>query len=312
MALRKEQILTALSLPEFNRIQALGLIKFGTKEDVSISTDKELMELIDAAFDEGYINDIPEYYLTDFIRCRAKTERIIEQCSKHHIDITIYGDENFPLQYRSLINKGKETCPVLLYYNGDIKKVCSMPGVAIIGTRRVTKEGYVDGEYFARFLAQKGCNIISGLAIGADTAAHNGALFARGVTTAITAYGLDVTPRNNAYLLRQIVAEGGLLLTEYGPDIQECSATLVERDRLQSGLADAVLLVQSDDKKGGSMHAVRTAIENRKPVFAVDYRGTHLAGHPMVQGNLRLIEEGKAIPVSRQTAQRIIDRLSHG
>ncbi len=312
MALRKEHILTALSLPEFNRIQALGLIKFGTKGDVSISTDMELMELIDAAYDEGYVSDIPEYYLSDFTRCRTKAERIIEECSKHNIGITIYGDENFPLQYRSLINKNKETCPVLLYYKGDIKRVCSMPGVAVIGTRRVTKEGYADGEYFARFLAQKGCNIISGLAIGADTAAHSGALSGRGTTTAITAFGLDMTPRNNDYLMRQIVAEGGLLLSEYVPGTQESSTNLVERDRLQAGLADAVLLVQSDNKKGGSMHAIRTAIENHKPVFAIDYRGTHLAGHPMTQGNLRLIREGKAIPVNRQTAQRIIDRLSHG
>ena len=312
MALTKEQVLTALQLPDFGREQAFGLIKFAAKNDLSISTDKELMDLIDTAFDEGYISDIPEYYLSDFIRCRAKAERIIEECAKHNIGINIYGDEHFPSQYHSLINKKKETCPVLLYYKGDIKKVCSMPGVAVIGTRRVTKEGYADGEYFARFLAQQGCNIISGLAIGTDTTAHNGALSARGTTTAITAFGLDVTPRNNAYLLRQIVAEGGLLLTEYGPGTQECAATLVERDRLQAGLADAVLLVQSDDKKGGSMHAVRTAIENCKPVFAIDYLGTHLAGHPMTQGNLRLIREGKAIPVNRQTAQRIIDRLSHG
>lgn len=312
MALTKEQVLTALQLPDFGREQAFGLIQFISKNDLSITSDKEMMELIDTAFDEGYINDIPEYYMSDFIRCRAKAERIIEEYAHHHISITVYGDEHFPLQYRSLINKGKETCPVLLYYRGDIKRVCSMPGAAVIGTRRVTKEGYVDGEFFARFLAQKGCNIISGLAVGADTAAHNGALLAKGTTTAITAFGLDMTPQNNDYLMRQIVAGGGLLLSEYATGTQECAATLVERDRLQSGLADAVLLVQSDDKKGGSMHAVRTAIENRKPVFAIDYRDTHIAGHPMVQGNLRLIIEGKAIPVNRQTAQRIIDRLKHG
>lgn len=312
MALTKEQVLTALHLPEFGREQALEFIRFSAKKDVSISIDTELMELIDTAYDEGYISDIPEYYLTDFTRCRTKAERIIEECSKHNIGITIYGDENFPLQYRSLINKGKETCPVLLFYKGDIKKVCSMPGVAVIGTRQVTKAGYVDGEFFARFLAKEGCNIISGLAVGADTAAHNGALLAKGVTTAITAFGLDVTPRNNPYLLKQIMAEGGLLLTEYAPGTQECAAKLIERDRLQAGLADTVLLVQSDDKKGGSMHAIRTAIENHKTLFAVDYRDTHLAGHPMTQGNLTLIREGKAIPVNRQTAQRIIDRLSHG
>lgn len=312
MALTKEQILTALYLPDFGREQALELIRFSAKKDVSISTDTELMELIDTAYDKGYISDIPEYYLTDFTRCRAKAERIIEECAKHNICITIYGDENFPLQYRSLINKSKETCPVLLYYKGDIKKVCSMPGVAVIGTRRVTKEGYADGEFFAWFLAQKGCNIISGLAVGADTAAHNGALLAKGTTTAITAFGLDVTPRNNAYLMRQIVVEGGLLLSEYAPGTQECTATLVERDRLQAGLADTVLLVQSGDKKGGSMHAIRTAIENHKTVFAVDYRDTHLSGHPMTQGNLRLIREGKAKPVNKQTAQGIIDRLKHG
>lgn len=305
MALTKEQVLTTLNLPEFGRQQALGLIKYAGKTNVFINTDKELMELIDAAFDDGFVKDIPEYYLSDFTQCRAKAERIMEDCTKQRIDITVYGDENFPQQFHSLIQRGRETCPVLLYYRGAIKKVSSMPGVAVIGTRRVTKEGYADGEYFARSLALSGCNIISGLAVGADTAAHNGALFAKGVTTAITAFGLGITPNNNAYLLRQIVAEGGLLLSEYAPNVQESSATLVERDRLQAGLADVVLLVQSDDKKCGSMHAVRTAIENRKPVFAIDYRSTRLAGHPMVQGNIRLIEEGKAIPVDRLSVQKI-------
>lgn len=310
MALTKEQILITLYLPEFGRSQALGLIRYASKNNPSITTDKELMELIDAAFDEGYVKDIPEYYLSDFTRCRAKAERIMEECTKQRIGITAYDDEDFPKQFRSLISRGKETCPVLLYYKGDIKKVCSLPGIAVIGTRRVTKEGYADGEYFARSLAQSGCSIVSGLAVGADTAAHNGALFARGVTTAITAFGLSVMPNNNAYLLRQIVAEGGLLLSEYAPGVQESSTTLVERDRLQAGLADALLLVQSDDKKGGSMHAVRTALENRKPVFAIDYRNTRIARHPMVGGNIRLIEEGKAVPVDRQSLQKIIETVT--
>ncbi len=310
MALTKEQILTTLNLPDFGRQQALGLIKYASKNNTSINTDRELMELIDAAFDEGYVKDIPEYYMSDFTRCRAKALHIIEDCIKQRIGITMYDDENFPQQFCSLISRGKETCPVLLYYKGNIRKACSMPGVAVIGTRRVTKEGYADGEYFARSLAQNGCNIISGLAIGADTAAHNGALLAKGVTTAITAFGLGVTPSNNAYLLRQIVAEEGLLLTEYAPGVEESSATLVERDRLQAGLADAVLLVQSDDKKGGSMHAVRTAVENRKPVFAIDYRSTRLAGHPIVQGNIRLIEGGKAIPVDRMSVRKIIESVT--
>ena len=307
MALTKEQVLMVLHLPEFGRQQALGLIKYAGKAKASINTDKELMELIDTAFDDGYIEDIPDYYLSDFTQCRAKAERIMEDCTKQRIDITVYGDKDFPRHFRSLISKGKETCPVLLYYRGDIKQVCSMPGVAVIGTRRVTKEGYADGEYFARTLAQNGCNIISGLAVGADTAAHNGALLAKGITTAITAFGLGVTPSNNTYLLRQIVAEGGLLLSEYAPGIQESSATLVERDRLQAGLADAVLLIQSDDKKGGSMHTIRTAVENRKPVFAIDYRGSRIAGNPMVQGNIRLIEEDKAIPVDRHSIQNILE-----
>lgn len=310
MALTKEQILTTLNLPDFGRQQALGLIRYASKTNTSITTDMELMELIDAAFDEGYVKDIPEYYPSDFTKCRAKAECIIEDCTKQRIGITAYGDENFPRQFRSLISKGRETCPVLLYYKGNIRKACSMPGVAVIGTRRVTKEGYADGEYFARSLAQSGCNIVSGLAVGADTAAHNGALLAKGVTTAITAFGLGVMPNNNAYLLRQIVAEDGLLLSEYAPSVQETSVTLVERDRLQAGLADVVLLVQSDDKKGGSMHAVRTAIENRKPVFAIDYRSTRIAGHPIVQGNIRLIEEGRAIPVDRQSVQMIIESVT--
>ena len=109
MALTKEQVLTTLYLPEFGRSQALGLMKYASKKNISVTTDKELMELIDEAFDDGFVKDIPEYYLSDFTQCRSKAERIMEDCTKQRIGITAYDDEDFPKQFRSLISRGKET-----------------------------------------------------------------------------------------------------------------------------------------------------------------------------------------------------------
>lgn len=121
------------------------------------------------------------------------------------------------------------------------------------------------------------------------------------MTTAIVAHGLQyIHPSENEFLAHQILAENGVILSEY-PTGTICSAkNLVERCRLQAGLANSVLVIQTDVKKGGSMHAVRTAIENNKDVFAVEYNEVHLRNHPMIAGNIQLIANNWAKPLRKE------------
>lgn len=306
MALTIRQILIGLQLPEFGRDNMRAFIDYAAQHDLSAASNQEYSELIDYCFNIEVIDDIPEYDMSDFDNANRKTDNILAICKRERIGIIAYGSEGFPHQLLSVKCGGKETAPALLYYRGDIAKAASTQGIAIIGTRKATAEGVKDGEFFGHFAASHGLNVVSGLALGSDSAAHRGALSARGFTTAILAYGLGVTSPDNALLQRSIEIGGGLLLSEYPPMTERSYQTLVERNRLQAGLSQSVLLVQSDIKKGGSMHAVNTALEQRKCVFAIDYRNSSLANDRYTQGNTMLIAQHNAIGVTRDTAELIL------
>lgn len=185
-----------------------------------------------------------------------------------------------------------------MYYRGNLKAL-QIPGIAVIGTREPTPNGVKAGEYFSGEFAKQGFNIVSGLAVGCDTTGHVGALKVNGVTTAFLANGLDwesIYPKENLELAKRIVANNGLLLSEY-PIGQSCGRYgLVARDRLQAGLSKATLVVQTG-VTGGTMHAVNATIASKKPLFAVEYRNDVDISHEKVQGNIMLIREKGAIPL---------------
>jgi DNA processing protein len=224
------------------------------------------------------------------------------------IGIISFFDEDFPEPLKHIVKNGKYAHPLVLYYKGNIKNVCKTEAIAIIGTRHPTDEGLKMGEYYGRYFAGEGFNIVSGLAMGCDTAAHKGALKAGGITTAFVAHGLDIThPKQNEALAEKIIASNGAIVSEYPIGTPVNSQYLVERNRLQAGLADAVILVQTDIKKGGSMHAVNVAIENKKPVFAVKFDNEQANRHAMSQGNSQLINDKKAIALSPENAGKVIE-----
>lgn len=306
MALTTLQAVICQLLPDFWRNNTRALITYALEHGIAPSTTNELSDLIDHCFDIEVVDNIPEYDTSDFDTARRKADSIMATCRREHIGITTYRSTDFPTRLLDVKCGGKETAPALLYYKGDLTKVNSLPAIAIIGTRRATPEGINDGEFFGNYAASHGMNVVSGLALGCDSAAHRGALSARGFTTAILANGLAVQSRDNAMLQRSIENAGGLLLSEYAPLLPPSRLRLIERDRLQTGLAQSVLLVQSDIKKGGSMHAVNTAIEQGKPVFAIDYSDTPLANEHFTQCNAMLINQRKAIAVTRNNVHILL------
>ncbi len=185
-----------------------------------------------------------------------------------------------------------------MYYRGDIS-ILKKPGIAIIGTREPTPNGIKAGEFFSAEFAKRGFNIVSGLAIGCDTTGHRGALIAKGATTAFLANGLDwdsIYPKENLSLAKDIVGNGGLLLSEYAIG-QNCGRYgLVARDRLQAGLSLATIVIQTG-VKGGTMHAVNATLASKKPLFAVAYNSDYDTNHDKVQGNNMLIKNKAAYPL---------------
>lgn len=235
----------------------------------------------------------------DLEEANRAAKRIINRAVKEDVGVISYFDDVYPKMLRSCMSEdGKLDPPIILYYRGDINAL-KKPGLAVIGTREPTDNGVKAGVHFAAEFAKRGYNIVSGLAIGCDTTGHKGALSVGGVTTAFLANGLDwesIYPKENLNLAKEIVAKGGLLLSEYAIG-QSCGRYgLVARDRLQAGLSLATIVIQTGIQ-GGTMHAVNATIASKKPLFAVEYRNQIDLSNEKTHGNIWLIREKGAHPL---------------
>lgn len=226
-------------------------------------------------------------------------QQLISKCNEEEVGIITFFDPQYPEVLKACCDeKGNADAPLLLYYRGDLKAL-KKPGIAIIGTREPTLNGEKAGHFFAGEFAKRGFNIVSGLAKGCDTIAHRGALDVGGTTTAFLANGLDwscIYPKENLELAKEIVTNGGLLLSEYPVGQNVDRYGLVARDRLQAGLSFGTIVIQTGEK-GGTMHAVNSTLMSRKPLFAVEYKNPSDYTHDKVQGNAMLIKAKGAYPL---------------
>lgn len=192
--------------------------------------------------------------------------------------------------------------PPVLSMLGEVEAL-SRPGVAIVGARAASLNGRHLAEGFARDLAGRGYGIVSGLARGIDTAAHLGALAAEnGVTVAVMAGGVDhVYPRENEALHRRIVESGGAVIAETALGVEPTARHFPRRNRIVSGLALGVVVVEAA-AKSGSLITARLAAEQGREVFAVP--GSPL--DPRCSGCNGLIRDGAWLT---ETVQDIVANL---
>jgi DNA processing protein len=158
--------------------------------------------------------------------------------------------------------------PAILFAKGDVgclNERC----IAVIGAREASTVGIQQSTAVTEACVQSGFVVVSGLAIGIDTAAHRACMTAGGKTIAVLAHGLGhVFPPENQDLADDIAQDGGLLLSEYLPATPPIGPRFVERDRIQSGVSDGVILIEST-ASGGSMHTVRYAVDHRRALAAM-------------------------------------------
>lgn len=179
-----------------------------------------------------------------------------------------------------------------LYYMG-ILPAKRQPALSVVGTRKPTKYGQEVTYKLAHELAKRGVVIVSGLALGIDAVAHRAALDAGGTTLAVLASGLnDITPHTNRQLGLAIADSGGALLSEYAPKVPPRQHQFLERNRLVSGLGDAVLITEAAARSGTLSTAAR-ALEQGKDVLVVPGNITS----PQSAGCNQLIRQG-ATPVT--------------
>ena len=182
-------------------------------------------------------------------------------------------NEEYP---RSLLQI--ENPPKQIYVEGD-SGLLKKDSIAIVGTRKCSKYGKECTQKFATLLAKENITIISGLALGIDTIAHYYSMQEIGKTIAVIGSGFNhIYPEENRYLAEQILQNGGCIVSEYPPEEPMNKAYFPKRNRIISGLAMGVLIVEGR-YRSGSMITARYAIKQNKQVFCIPNKIDEPAGY---------------------------------
>lgn len=190
--------------------------------------------------------------------------------------------------------------PMLLFVRGD-ESLLGSPALAVVGSRNATPQGLDNAHNFARAFSEGGMTIVSGLALGVDSAAHRGGLQGRGSTVAILGTGIDITyPKRNQSLADEI-ATAGALVSEFALGTPPQAANFPRRNRLISGLSLGCLVVEAA-LDSGSLITARLAAEQGREVFAVP-GSIH---SPLSKGCHALIKQGAKLV---ENAQDVLEEI---
>ncbi len=206
-----------------------------------------------------------------------QTEKLIDQWRKDEIAILTWDDPAYPMRLKDL-----DDAPPVLFMRG----ACPLDRTAaVVGTRSPSTESENIAKTLSATLAEQGYTVVSGLAHGVDTNAHFGALGVQnGRTLAVLGSGvLNIYPQENRSLANAIlINKAGALISEVAPPLSPSSSRLVARNRIISGISQAVIVIETK-VDGGAMHAARRGFEQGRKIYALDIAAS---------GNRALIEAG--------------------
>lgn len=183
--------------------------------------------------------------------------------------------------------------PKELYVVGELDSLLDKPRLAVVGSRKVSPYGKQVTNRLAGEAASHGIVIISGLAFGVDALAHQAALEVGGKTVAVLPSSVEeIYPRSHVGLARRILDQGGALVSEYTPGTPPMKQNFIARNRIVSGLSNAVLITEAA-AKSGTLHTANFALEQGRSVMVVPGNITS----PLSAGTNNLIKAG-ALPIT--------------
>jgi DNA processing protein len=201
------------------------------------------------------------------------------------IEVLTLMDQEYPHVLRSINNP-----PPLLYKKGTLKKEDEL-AIAIVGSRASTYYGRRQAEKFSQSLVERGFTVVSGMARGIDTVAHNAAIHAGGRTMAFLGSGINVVyPKENRKLMDRIVGNGAVL-TEFPLDTEPLAVNFPQRNRLISGISLGIVVIEAT-LRSGTFITVRWALDQGKEVFALPgdtVRKTSMGTNKLIQQGAKLI-----------------------
>lgn len=224
-----------------------------------------------------------------FIQNRRELEIIyedIEKWSSQGIRFLKLGDPEYPYKLAEI-----ERPPLILYYQGDgLLKFNQKISVAVVGSRNCDTKGRDIAKKFSRYLSDLSITVVSGLAIGIDGAAHEGALDGSSDLPTVGVLGGGINnlyPSNHLKLAQRIINSGGAILSQFEPDTIPFPGNFLQRNRIISGLSQAVFVAQAA-QKSGALATARFALEQGRDVMAVP--GT--LGDIRYEGTNALLKDG--------------------
>ncbi len=232
--------------------------------------------------------DIDDVDRDAWIEVLEKARHILERADRADIKTVAAHTDAYPDRLYRL-----KDYPAFLFLKGDTELLNNERNIAVIGTRNPVGQSLSAARKFTRQVVENGWTTVSGLAVGIDTATHEETLVCGGRTVAVLPSGiLNIYPIENKALSDRIVANGGLLVSEYAPELPAESYRFVERDRIQSGLSEGIIVVETT-ANGGTMHASRTGHEIGIPLYVYGNRLDDIR----FSGNKELVEKFGAVPV---------------
>ncbi len=235
--------------------------------------------------DFSFLGDKRKKYIDRLLNKEtSEAFEVAKRCENVNASIIGYYDDLYPNSLRTI-----EAPPAAIYCIGNLKDLNSIPCIGVVGTRKMSDYGKEVTEKFAYTFAKSGACIVSGLAKGIDTAAHRGAVMADGYTVAVLGNPIgDVYPKENLKAFETLY-KCGAVISEMYPSCPRTKADFPNRNRIISGLSDAVIVTEAGEGSGALITA-RHAINQGKPVFAVP--GTIGSENA---GNNSLIKQGAPI-----------------
>lgn len=268
-------------------------------EGISLKKKDELIEYFGSAENIFYANplEIEKYCNANRINFKniidIKKESILEEyineIYKKEIKFISKYNQEFPNLLKDIPDP-----PLGIYVLGELPNE-KYNKVGVVGARRCTQYGASNAYKFGKELAEKGVVIVSGMALGIDSMAHKGAIDAKGKTIAVLGCGADVVYPPSNKNLRDSIIENGCIISEFPPSTPAFPAHFPIRNRIISGLSDAIIVVEAA-KRSGTFITVGQALEQGRDVFAIPGN----INNPMSQGTNDLIKNC-AFPLTEAT-----------
>ena len=291
--------------------------EFGLPENIFAASYSALAKSVPERIAKALTAPLPD-------ETRQLIERALEWAALPENHVFTLADGDYP---KSLLDIADP--PLLLYVKGRAE-LLRAPSLAIVGSRNATAQGIRNAENFARAMSAAGLTIISGLALGIDAAAHRGGMDGASSTIAVIGTGADIVyPARNRELAHRI-ADNGCIVSEYPLGVPAISANFPRRNRIISGLAKGVLVIEAA-AQSGSLITARMAAEQGREVFAIPgsihsplSKGCHQLikqGAKLVESAQDILEElrlqpaqagalgGNIAPVADPAAQQVLDAL---